>query len=51
MMKNYEETIEKLKKYNQNEIVNIMSKVYTEEELNSFQPLGVRYSKPGIKVL
>ena len=32
MMKNYEETIEKLKKYNQNEIVNIMSKVYTEEE-------------------
>ena len=32
MMKKYEETIEKLKKYNQNEIVNIMSKVYTEEE-------------------
>ena len=32
MMKNYEETIEKLKKYNQNELVNIMSKVYTEEE-------------------
>ena len=31
-MKNYEETIEKLKKYKQNEIVNIMSKVYTEEE-------------------
>ena len=28
-----------------------MAKVYTEEELNSFQPLGVRYSKPGIKVL
>ena len=32
IMKNYEETIKKLKKYNQNEIVNIMSKVYTEEE-------------------
>ena len=28
-----------------------MAKVYTEEELNSFQPLGVRYSKPGIKDL
>ena len=32
MMKNYEETIEKLKKYNQNEIVNIKSKIYTKEE-------------------
>lgn len=32
MMKNYEETIEKLKKYNQKEIVNLMTKKYTEEE-------------------
>ena len=32
MKKNYEETIEKLKKYNQNEIVNLMTKQYTDEE-------------------
>ena len=31
-MKNYEETIEKLKKYNQNEIVDLMTKQYTDEE-------------------
>ena len=32
MMKNYEETIEKLKKYNQNEIVNILEKLLWNEE-------------------
>lgn len=32
MMKNYEETLEKLNRYNQNEIINIMSKKYTQEE-------------------
>ncbi|MBO5348696.1 MAG: UTP--glucose-1-phosphate uridylyltransferase [Clostridia bacterium] len=32
MKENYKETIEKLKKYKQNEIVNIIAKKYTEEE-------------------
>lgn len=35
MMKNYEETLEKLNRYNQNEIINIMSKKYTQEEKNN----------------
>lgn len=35
MKGSYEEMIEKLKKYEQNEIINMMSKVYTEEENNN----------------
>ncbi|MBP3503219.1 MAG: UTP--glucose-1-phosphate uridylyltransferase [Clostridia bacterium] len=36
-MKKYEETIEKLKKYEQNEIINMMTKKYTEDEKNKLE--------------
>lgn len=32
MMKNYKETLEKLNRYNQNEVINVMSNQYTQEE-------------------